>query len=204
VRIVCISDTHLRKAEVPDGDVLVHAGDFTMRGHLLEVESFNRWLERWPHPHKVVIAGNHDFAFEKRPAEARRTLTAATYIEDELLEVAGLRIWGSPWTPKWGEWAFSLERGSEIRAKWELIPEGLDILITHGPPAFICDQAGPGLNVGCEDLREIVEQRKPRLHVFGHVHEGYGVLEKPHTTYVNASAVTAGYHPGNKPIVIDL
>lgn len=189
---------------VPEGDLLVHAGDFTMAGTLHEVRSFDRWLRELPHPCKAVIAGNHEIAFEDTPALAREALLSATYIQDEIVELEGLRIWGSPWTPKWGEWAFSLERGSAIRAKWDSIPEQLDILITHGPPAFICDRTTDGLNVGCEDLREVIRARRPRLHVFGHIHDGYGVVEKPETIHVNASVCNADYLPRNRPIVIDL
>jgi hypothetical protein len=106
-------------------------------------------------------------AFQERAAEARAVLTAATYLQDEFAEIAGLRMWASPWTPTWGEWAFMRDRGPSIREKWQLIPEGLDLLITHGPPAYICDRTLGGEHVGCEDLREIVEARRPRLHVFG-------------------------------------
>lgn len=204
MRVVCISDTHLRAVEVPDGDVLVHAGDFTMQGSLLEVESFNKWLSSLPHPHKIVIAGNHDRAFEEAPSWARKALSAATYLQDELLEVAGLRIWGSPWTPRWGEWWFECDRGPEIRTKWELIPEGLDILMTHGPPMGILDEAPYERHVGCEDLRQVVEARRPRLHVFGHVHGGYGRVDKAGTIYLNASVCGESYRAVNQPVVIDL
>ena len=204
MKIVCISDTHLRAVEVPDGDVLVHAGDFTMGGTLPEVHSFCKWLGQLPHPHKVVIAGNHDWLFQRRPDLARPLLSNVIYLEDALAEVAGLRIWGSPWQPRFGDWAFNLDRGPALRAKWDLVPDGIDILVTHGPPALMCDLTAGRVHVGCEDLRIAVEERKPRLHVFGHIHEGYGVVETPDTVFVNASICDKNYFPTNMPVVVEL
>ena len=205
MRIVCVSDTHLRPLEtVPDGDLLIHAGDFTMTGTMPEVKTFNRWLAALPHAHKVVIAGNHDFAFEQEPALARRALTGGTYLEDELTEVEGLRIWGSPWQPRYGVWAFNLDRGEAIRAKWDLIPEHVDVLVTHGPPAGIGDRLATGEHVGCKDLLHAVERLHPKLHVFGHIHEGYGTVSRRKTTFVNASICDFAYRATNTPIVIDL
>lgn len=204
MRIVCISDTHLRNVDVPPGDLLIHAGDLTMTGTLEEVATFNRWLGQLPHAHRIVIAGNHDYAFETQPARARAEITNAVYLEDALFEVEGLRIWGAPWQPWFCAMAFNLRRGPEIREKWERIPEKPDVLITHGPPARICDRTSSGEHVGCADLKDVVEQRRPRLHVFGHIHEGYGTVVTPATTYVNASICDVRYRPLNKPVVIDL
>jgi Icc-related predicted phosphoesterase len=190
--------------EVPEGDLLIHAGDMTMGGHLNEVGSFARWFEALPHPHKVLVAGNHDFAFEEKPSAARALVSGFRYLEDEGALVAGLRLWGSPWTPTFGEWAFMQDRGAAIRAKWELIPRGLDVLITHGPPATIRDQTHRGEHVGCEDLRQIVEDRAPRVHVFGHIHEGYGRVERAGTTFVNAAICDVRYAAANQPLVVDL
>lgn len=123
MRIVAVSDTHgfHRKIAVPHGDILVHAGDFTVTGSLRDVSELNDFLGRLPHPTKIVIAGNHDWCFQKQPAEARARLTNAVYLQDEAAEVGGLGFYGSPWQPWFYDWAFNLERGSEIRAKWELI-----------------------------------------------------------------------------------
>ena len=114
--IVCVSDTHGHHAatDVPPGDVLIHAGDLTMFGTLGEVDSFNAWLGSLPHTHKVVVAGNHDWCFQRSPADARRRLTNATYLEDEAAEVAGLKVYGSPWQPWFHDWAFNARRGDEL------------------------------------------------------------------------------------------
>lgn len=88
------------------------------------------------------------------------------------MTVEGLRIYGSPWQPEYGNWAFNLDRGAPLKAKWDLIPEGVDILITHGPPKGFGGQTREG-DVGCDDLLEAVNRVKPLIHVFGHIHEGY-------------------------------
>src|SRR5688572_862313 len=206
VRIVCLSDTHgfHGRLSVPAGDVLLHAGDFTMAGRPDEIESFDRWLDTLPHAHKVVIAGNHDFLFERDPERARALLVHALYLQDDLAEVAGLRIWGSPWQPWFLDWAFNLARGPALAAKWALVPEGVDVLLTHGPPARILDRTARDEHVGCQDLTQALTRIRPRLHVFGHIHESYGRSEHDGTTYVNASSCDLGYHPVQPPIVIEL
>jgi predicted phosphohydrolase len=206
MRIVCLSDTHdlHRELQVPDGDLLLHAGDATMKGTPAQIAAFDRWLGTLPHAHKVVIAGNHDWAFERTPAAARALIRNARYLEDEETTVDGLRIWGSPWQPWFFDWAFNLERGPAIAAKWALIPEGIDVLVTHGPPLGVLDRTSHGDDVGCADLLAAVHRVRPRLHVFGHIHEGYGTLERGGTRFVNASNCTERYRPVQPPIVVDL
>ncbi len=189
MKIVCISDTHSRHdlTEVPDGDILVHAGDITVRGSLDDVESFDRWLGTLPHRYKVVICGNHDFCFQKAPSEARARITNAIYLEDSGCEIEGLKFYGSPWQPWFGGWAFNLPRGDALAAVWSLIPTGLDVLITHGPPEGILDLTRHGEAVGCRDLLDRVLEVQPRLHVFGHIHEAAGQRIVEGITFVNAS-----------------
>ena len=206
MRIVLISDTHgfHRSVRLPEGDLLIHAGDLTNHGEIEQVADFNDWLGALPHPRKIVIAGNHDFCFEKSD-RAARLLTNATYLLDSGTTVSGLRIWGSPWQPWFFDWAFNLQRGPEIRAKWKLIPDGTDILVTHGPPLRFGGRTVSGEDAGCADLRDEIRSRvHPRLHVFGHIHEGYGIFRDGGTTFVNASICTVEYHPNNRPVVVDL
>jgi Icc-related predicted phosphoesterase len=218
MRIVCIADTHDRHhlLEVPDGDVLVHAGDGTLRGTREEMEAFARWLLDLPHPRKVLIAGNHDWLFEREAGEARRLVKGVCYLQDEGTTIGGVRFWGSPWQPWFMNWAFNLRRGAPLRARWDLIPADTDVLVTHGPPHGILDAVsglvarsvgvalGVGEHVGCEDLRTVVARVRPRLHVFGHIHEGYGREEHDGTVFVNASNCDRGYRLVNPPIVVDL
>jgi predicted phosphohydrolase len=207
LRIVAVSDTHSRHARVavPDGDIFIHAGDATMGGTVAEVIEFNRWLGTLPHGEKIVCAGNHDLLFEKNPSLARTLLTNATYAQDQLVTALGLRIYVSPWQPRFFDWAFNLNRGDEIKRKWDLIPDDVDVLVTHGPPLGILDVSGlTGEHVGCEELRVAVERVRPRVHVFGHIHHSYGVRDWDGMRFVNACVCNENYQPLNPPVVVEL
>jgi Icc-related predicted phosphoesterase len=210
MKIVCISDTHSlhrRIPEIPDGDVLIHAGDCLGAGNLDDIEDLNHWLGTLPHRHKIVIAGNHDAAFQETPDLARETLNNAIYLEDSGVEIEGVRFWGSPWTPPFMDWWFMLDRGQPLREKWNLIPDNTDVLITHGPPKNIGDEASLGFrcyNAGCVDLLHRIDQLSLKAHVFGHIHEGYGEYVRGAMRLINASTCTVRYEPINPPIVLDL
>uniref|UniRef100_A0A5F8AJX5 Metallophosphoesterase domain containing 1 n=2 Tax=Boreoeutheria TaxID=1437010 RepID=A0A5F8AJX5_MACMU len=230
-RFVCVSDTHSRTdpIQMPYGDVLIHAGDFTELGLPSEVKKFNEWLGSLPYEYKIVIAGNHELTFDQEfmadlikqdfyyfPSVSKlkpenyenvqSLLTNCIYLQDSEVTVRGFRIYGSPWQPWFYGWGFNLPRGQALLEKWNLIPEGVDILITHGPPLGFLDWVPKKMQrVGCVELLNTVQRRvQPRLHVFGHIHEGYGVMADGTTTYVNASVCTVNYQPVNPPIVIDL
>lgn len=205
LRLVVLSDTHglHDRLEVPPGDILIHAGDLSRRGDLHEVRAFDAWLARLEHRHKLVIAGNHDFCFERQPEAARAALGHARYLEDEAVEIEGIRFYGSPWQPWFYDWAFNLQRGADIRAKWQQIPDNTDVLITHGPPVGQGDANAHGDAVGCADLLERVRQVQPRYHLFGHIHEAYGTTSDGTTTFVNASTCNLGYRPVQPPVVLD-
>lgn len=206
IKVVAISDTHglHHKLELPEGDILVHAGDIAFSGHWDGLSSFNDWLGRLPYRHKVVIAGNHDFWFEREPERARAALTNAVYLQDEMVTLDGLTIYGSPWQPRFGGWAFNLPRGPELAKVWAKIPERIDILLTHGPPAQILDRTAHGHFAGCEELAKRVAVVKPRFHVFGHIHEGYGQHRQGETDFLNASVVDMGYRLSNAPFVLNV
>ena len=206
-RIVCVSDTHCMhdQIDVPDGDILIHAGDSTIAGIHSEVSDFNCWLGKLPHKHKIVIAGNHDWFFERNPDLGAAALSNAIYLRDSSTCVEGLLIYGAPWQPRFCDWAFNIERGEPIRQKWDLIPERRDVLVTHGPPWGVLDRAHEGgEHLGCEELSAAVQRVKPRVHIFGHIHGGYGQQQHDATLYVNASICDEAYRPVNAPIVIDL
>ncbi|NQY36006.1 MAG: metallophosphoesterase [Alteromonadaceae bacterium] len=203
---VAIADTHgmYRDIAIPYGDILIHAGDITMRGKLEELEDFNNWLGELPHRYKIVIAGNHDWCFERRNAESRKIITNGIYLEDDSIDIDGYKFYGSPWQPWFFNWAFNLNRGKDIKAKWDLIPTNVDVLITHGPVYGVLDKVISGEHVGCEDLLRKVKQIKPSVHVCGHIHEGYGVIEQEDTTFLNASVNSERYKPINSPIKFTL
>jgi Icc-related predicted phosphoesterase len=95
-------------------------------------------------------------------------------------------------------------RGDKAAAIWARIPETTDVLLTHGPPMGILDRTSRGERVGCEALREAVARVRPRLHVFGHIHEAYGTHEEAGTLFVNPSTCTLRYRPTQAPIVVEL
>ena len=205
VSIVAMSDSHgfHDAKDIPEADILVHAGDITSLGKIAEVEKFNEVLGDLPHPVKIVIAGNHDFCFERDPEACAAILTNGIYLQDQVIEIQGIRFYGTPWQPWFYDWAFNLQRGPEIREKWDLIPQDTDVLITHGPPFGHCDKILSGERVGCQDLLEVVEWIKPKAHIFGHIHEGYGITRNEHTAFINASICDVSYQPQNKPIVYE-
>lgn len=213
MNIVCLSDTHNcnNKIGVPDGDILIHSGDATVRGTFEEIIQFNYWFSHLPHKYKIFVAGNHDWLFETDNRLARSLLDSTIiYLQDSLVEVEGLKIYGSPWQPRFYDWAFNLNRGKELADKWQLIPDDIDILITHGPPNGILDAVPRSWGIdytGCEELakrvEEIAQLRKLKLHIFGHIHCGYGVAEKFGVKFVNASTCDEAYSPIQPPIVID-
>jgi Icc-related predicted phosphoesterase len=206
MKIVCISDLHnyFDKLEIPECDILICAGDLTGLGTMREIIAFNNWISNIKQAkHRIVIAGNHDWLFQKQPSLARSLMTGCTYLQDEMVTVEGLKIYGSPWQPWFCDWAFNEVRGKRIKEKWDRIPENVDILVTHGPPQGILDTVH-GEHVGCEELLKAIQRVQPRLHVFGHIHYSYGKQVKDNTTFVNASVCTEEYSPLNKPVLVEL
>ena len=169
MRLVVISDTHGLHNQIqrlPDGDVLVHAGDVMNSGlDSKEILSFNKWLGEQNFRHRVVCCGNHDRYFQAAPKIARSLLTNATYLENAAIVIDGVSFWGSPYTPEFLNWAFMYPRGLAAKKYWDQIPRGLDVLITHGPPFGILDQTAPGeVHVGGPtDRRHLHRQWPPRL-----------------------------------------
>ena len=181
IAVVCISDTHNKQPTLPDGDFLVHAGDLTERGTKEEMQKQLDWIESQPHKHKFVIAGNHDIVLDlARSAESNMTQEdllslrwgSINYLERTCahLRVDGrdLTVFGHPSTPRQGNWAFQHDRHEDVFS--ERIPRCLDILLTHSPPRYHLDLAGQG------DEHLLIElwRTRPRIHVFGHLHAGYG------------------------------
>jgi Icc-related predicted phosphoesterase len=174
-----MSDSHNQHRRlpkpVPDGDVFIHAGDFGCLGKEGDVRDFGSWVRRLPHKHKIIIAGNHDMTHESRPGAARGWMgDGFTYLMESGTEIDGVRFWGQPYTPTFGGWAFMRDRAG-MRESCAKIPSGTDVLTTHGPPRGVLDLTIDGVNAGCPELRETVESRvRPRVHVFGHIHDGGG------------------------------
>ncbi|XP_062917693.1 metallophosphoesterase MPPED2a isoform X1 [Mobula hypostoma] len=182
-----------------------------------------------PYEYKIVIAGNHELTFDKdfvaelvkqdyyrfpsvsklKPEDfdnVQSLLTNCIYVQDSEVTVKGFQIYGTPWTPWFNGWGFNLPRGQSLLDKWNLIPEGIDVLMTHGPPLGFRDWVPKELQrVGCVELLNTVQRRvRPKLHVFGGIHEGYGIMTDGYTTYINASTCTVSFQPINPPIIFDL
>ena len=209
--ITFISDTHTKHkhvtGELPGGDILIHCGDISNRGYMNEIKNFLEWFDGIKgYEYKIFIAGNHDFGFQDNPKECAKLLQdypTVTYLEDSSVIVDGIKIYGSPWQPRFYNWAFNVDRGWDIAQKWEKIPQDTDILITHGPLHGILDSTYTGQRVGCEDLYKKVMEIKPKVHCSGHIHYDYGMKEIDGMTFINACNLGEDYMYQNGPITLD-
>ena len=208
MKFVAISDTHGFHADLslPEGDVLVHAGDVSMRGREAEIIPFLEWFSEQDFQYKIFIAGNHDFYFEKNSSEKIKSVIPKNiiYLNDSGITIDKINIWGSPVQPWFFDWAFNRRRGNDIRNHWNLIPANTTLLLTHGPAYGLHDKTKAGEKVGCEDLLETIQAIKPRVHVCGHIHEAYGQTEKKETLFINASVLNEKYQLRNKPVEFEL
>jgi Icc-related predicted phosphoesterase len=222
LRIVCISDVHgkINEVTLPAGDVLVMAGDILKNfsrnpdtDALLQEESLkllDTAVAKCGFKHTLFIAGNHDWIGE-RNRSAFKGLKFIKQLCDEAITIEGITFYGSSWQPEFCNWAFNLPRcGRRLEQAWNAIPVNTDVLITHTPPYGIRDQVDYGNgrelsdHLGCELLTERLKQLKLKVHVFGHIHSGYGVTKLGETTYVNAAVCNESYRPVNAPIIVEV
>ena len=208
MKIVAISDTHgkHRSLELPEGDMIIHAGDVSNRGEKSEVLDFLDWYKNLDFQYKIFIAGNHDFYFEKeKDSEIEKVIPSnVIYLNDSGITIEGIKIWGSPVQPWFFDFAFNRERGEEIAKHWALIPEDTNILVTHGPAFELLDKTFKGEAVGCADLLEQIKKIKPQFHLAGHIHEAYGQVVKDRTHFINASILNLNYQVANEPVVFEI
>ena len=215
---IFISDTHTHHESIQqqlielysscEEAILIHTGDISYRGMIGEVKNFLEWFSGLPFKHKIMIAGNHDFAFEDQSSLMRTILreeySGITYLEDSGVEIDGFKIWGSPVTPTFHNWAFNRDH-KDIKKHWDAIPDDVDILLTHGPPYGILDQTDVGLNVGCPLLKKRIDDLPNlKIHAFGHIHESNGTNLIDEKIYVNSSIVDLDYEVKNPPYLIKL
>jgi len=211
-KIVCISDTHcqLNQVKVPDGDILIHCGDWTMLGEQQEIIAFGKHLRKLPHKHKIIIPGNHDLTFDKHHKKFHKdrlkwlNMDKRTQLKiNESFILEGIHFYASSLVPPIGNpyriWAFESNEIYRLET-YSQINSHIDILISHSPPRGIMD----GSHCGCKALKYLVDTKKPQYHVFGHYHEGYGITKINETTFVNASICTREYKATNKPLVIEV
>lgn len=228
MRIVCISDTHgktIPDDQLPFGDVLLHAGDVTNNGRLLQTQKMADWfvylLDRYEHI--VFTPGNHDFFFEAAYLEGAEDAVMERmfgswqsrihYLRDSGIMIGGKYFYGTPWTIC-GDWAFS-EMDRDIRRDiFNRIPLYTNVLISHGPPYSILDRCDNGAHgygsVGDLELLGAVDRVRPHVHCFGHIHDGFGVTKIGDTTFVNAAVTRVKpteadpYPLQNPPIVVEI
>lgn len=222
MKIALISDTHgmhdSMYHDLPKADVLIHAGDLTNVGSRSGTRQFVEWFQNLKgYDTKIFIAGNHDWSFYRKPTwlydyinDENLSQSDCVYLEDSEFTIQSpefskpIKFYGSPWQPPFNNWAFNVPRDL-LYKYWELIPHDTDVLITHTPPQGIRDYVDwSHLNEGCSSLRYYVEQIKPALHVFGHIHSGFGGMVKNDILFINASTATESYDMTNKPIVVEL
>ena len=212
MKIVAISDTHgfHDNVRIPKCDLLIHAGDISKFGDEAVMPSFMDWLRKSPARETVLTCGNHDSFIQENENKYRFAFpTGCRLLLHEETRVAGIKIFGSPWTPWFHEWAYNFPKGDLefARKAWSLIPDDTEILITHGPPAGILDTSRGDFErngSGCPMLAARIKELKSlRLHVFGHIHESHGRVDKDGVTYINASLVNSSRKPVNSHVVFD-
>jgi Icc-related predicted phosphoesterase len=214
-RLVFVSDTHgyLQDVKLPEGDILVHAGDLSSVGEITEISKvmyqFEKLLSKYSHI--IFIAGNHDKLYERNLDLAKSLIYEKNihYLQDEELVIDGIKFYGSPWTLEFFDWAFMYDRDESGKEIWAKIPEDTDVLISHSPPYGKLDKVTPWghyteEHAGCKHLLERVLEVKPKVHVFGHIHGSHGYIQGISTLYINASSCDENYRAVNKPFVVDI
>ena len=218
--------------EFPNCDILIHTGDITSAGNFSGFKSYSQWLSKLKQEnkfkHSLLIAGNHDLHLDvrykgiwqhnkriaKQCVDYIRQECVAHYLKDESIELYGIKFYGSPYTPEFADFAFNLKRGPKLAKKWSIIPQDTNILLTHGPPKFHGDlvmeddetnKSVKPVNAGdLELLKRIDAIGTIDYHLFGHIHEGYGVTKYngiDNTTFVNAASVDVDLNAVHKPIM---
>lgn len=221
MKLVFISDTHgfHDAINMPEGDILIHSGDISIEGTISQVQKFVQWFGAQKYKHKIFINGNHEvYVWKDRKMESilkdynnSNPFANIHYLEDSGVEIEGLKFWGSPKTPEFFDWAYMYNRDDKSRYEaWKDMPSEIDVLITHGPPQGVLDGVIPfGRYLdpmsGCAELMKKVKEIKPKVHVFGHIHEHYGFKKwkHPEILFINASTCNGSYKPTRKPIVVD-
>jgi Icc-related predicted phosphoesterase len=209
MKITAISDIHGFLPKIEETDLFLIGGDICpLTNHTVEfqanwlMDKFNPWLESIPAKKIVCIAGNHDLVFQKAKYLAPKL--KCDYLQDSGTEFEGLKIWGSPWSPWFhGEtWAFNAFE-DKLWGIWGAIPEGTDIVVTHGPPYDCGDMTSSGMRTGSKTLTERIEFIKPKLTIHGHIHEDQGVTGIKDTIVANVSHVDLACEPSHEPMVFE-
>jgi predicted phosphodiesterase len=215
MKLTFLSDTHSKHKHIPidhfiGGDILLHSGDISSGGYEYELYEFVKWFDSIPgYTHKVFIAGNHDWGFQKYPTYVWNLMDEfpnVTYLQDSSVVLDGVKIYGSPWQPEFYNWAFNLPRnGEELEYRWSRIPDDTDILLTHGPAyGYVDSVMGEFKSLGCEKLINRILEVKPLIHACGHIHTGNGIMTNEWTTFINSSVLCERYYYAYMPYNIEV
>lgn len=225
--IDCIGDLHGHYPSLPGGDLLILAGDYTGRDEIKQWSQFFSWLKKQKYRKKIIISGNHDNflykSFPKNQKEADEVKEVQEFLKDDPdlgeidfeylcdsgTEFEGLKVWGTPWSllfdgvnPKCT--AF-MGTEDQLKEKYDLIPDDIDIIISHTPPYGILDKSIHREHCGSLELLRAIIRVNPRYVVCGHIHEnGSKKFEIYNTQMINCSYVNERYQPVNKPMRIQL
>ena len=205
MKIICISDTHMRHEGliIPEGDMIIHAGDFTEEGWKSEANRFIEWFAGLKIKYKILIQGNHEVHISKKADQKewfklKISETNINYLENSSINIEGINIYGSPYTleffPEYWAWQLRKDLAKDC---WDLIPDDTDILVTHSPPRYILDRG-----FGCKDLHTKVFHIRPKYHIFGHAHVG-GQYEAEGIKFINAAMCGDRNKLVNQPIIFD-
>jgi Icc-related predicted phosphoesterase len=208
MKLVLISDPHENwdRIQVPDGDILICAGDLTYQGTVDAFNKANDWFGTLKHrfKHILVTAGNHDWLAQESPGIAKLTLSNATLLLHEPIEIDGVKFFLSPYSPEYNGWAFPTKGADHAARLWSQIPDDTQVLVVHGPPHGFGDKNLAGESVGCKALLQRILEIRPEIVVSGHIHEGYGIRVFDGIYFANASLCNSRYLPVNAPIIIDV
>ena len=201
MRILHISDSHnlhRQLANLPPADIIIHSGDVSMAGTGNEVVDFINWFGGLEYKYKIFIAGNHDYCLDGKRQEMIRNFLPPNcyYLCNSGITIEGINFWGTPFF-------FRHDESGRYQEMITQIPNETDILITHRPPLGILDTVN-NIRFGCPDLLQVVQRICPRYHLFGHIHDVYGIMESEKTTFINAALMDEKYRLVNNPIVFDI
>jgi Icc-related predicted phosphoesterase len=225
MKLVCISDTHNkhRSIKIPECDILIHAGDYSFKGYDWEIVDFYKWLNEQEANHIISVQGNHELGWEANTEKCRKLALghcpAVHLLEDQSVNIEGINIYGSAYTPYFHNWAFNAGRTITEAAHyrkpfigdiWAKIPNDTNILVTHGPVYGILDEltyvdgTSKGQFVGCVELEKRIKDLKELdIHVCGHIHLAYGQRHIDGISYYNVSNCDDMYIPTNPITIIE-
>ena len=207
VKLLCMSDTHFDEDAVQKDtcDIFVHAGDFLGNGTLVEFLSFvNEIRDKIKYKYAILCPGNHDWICERDVSLCRGILNKNEFLLiDDAINLFNLKMYSCSYTPIFYDWAF-MKKESELKEIFKRIPDDTDVLITHGPAYGILDKNYRGNCCGSHALLERIQEVKPKLHIFGHIHQSYGKRKYRGTKYINCSLLDDNYTMTNKPVIVEV